>query len=150
MHFTATFSMADIEAEINKKVELNKQAMITTMIRIGVLCVNEARDSTRFRYIDQTGNLTSSIGFMVLSDGVVVHKSAFPVVLEGEEGRTKGIAFLNSLIGEHSRGIVLVVVAGMKYASYVEAMNLVVLSTAELLAERKVPELLNQLGFKTI
>jgi hypothetical protein len=147
MHFTATFSMADIEAEINKQIEINKKVVINTMIYIGKECVNEARGMNT--YEDQTGNLRSSIGFMVLSDGVVVHQSAFPVIKKGSKGKTEGTTFLNSLIAEHSIGIVLVVVAGMKYASYVEAMNLVVLSTAELLAERRVPELLNQLGFKT-
>ncbi|MGV4578106.1 hypothetical protein ACQ1R5_10635 [Ornithobacterium rhinotracheale] len=46
---------------------------------------------------------------------------------------------------KYPRGYVLVVVAGMNYALYVESKGYNVLSTAEQLAEREVPRLLNEI-----
>jgi len=146
MPITRTFSYPDIEAAIEKKIEAKKNAVIKAMIYIGKMCVNEARSLNTYK--DQTGNLRSSIGFLVINDGSVVSQSNFPVVKKGAEGKEEGKTFIKTLIAEHSNGTFLIVVAGMQYASYVEAMNLDVLSSAELLAERKVPEMLKQLGFK--
>lgn len=140
------FSMKAIEESIEREIENRKKVIIRTLIYVGKEAVNKARSS--HRYIDQTGNLTSSIGFMVLNEGVVVNQSLFPVVKSGSKGKKLGSDFIKSLISQNSQGIVLIVVAGMNYASYVEAMGLDVLLSAELYAEQKVPELLRQLGFK--
>jgi len=139
MMITPNFSMADIEAEINKKIEEQTHEIINTLEYIGIRCVSDAIANRG--YTDQTGNLKASIGYMVLNNGVTVSAS------EGSES-SQSREFLNSLVAEHSRGIVLIVVAGMQYASYVEAIGRNVLASAELLAEREVPEMLKQLGFK--
>jgi len=140
------FSYPEIEAEIEKQIQAKKKVVINTLTYIGKQCVNVARSLNTYQ--DQTGNLRSSIGFLVVSDGIVVSQSSFPTVKKGLKGKANGETFINSLLSQHSNGIVLIVVAGMQYASYVEAMGLDVLSTAELLAEQKVPEMLTQLGFK--
>jgi len=41
--------------------------------------------------------------------------------------------------------LVLIVIAGMKYAAYVEAMNYDVLTSSELYARKRVPELIEKL-----
>lgn len=134
-----TFSMADIEAKINKKIEENLYEIIHTLEYVGIRCVSDAIANRG--YTDQTGNLKASIGYMVLNNGVIVSASEGSASPQSRE-------FMTGLIAEHSRGIVLVVVAGMNYASYVEATGRNVLASAELLAEREVPEMLKQLGFK--
>lgn len=55
---------------------------------------------------------------------------------------------MSRLISENSKGIVLIVVAGMNYARYVEKMGLNVLDSSEMLAKKLVPIMLNDLGFK--
>ena len=63
-----------------------------------------------------------------------------------KEGQKEEKAFINKVISQYPKGFVLVVVAGMKYASYVEARNYNVLTSAELLAEREIPRLLKELS----
>ena len=65
---------------------------------------------------------------------------------KGKDGQKEGEAFINKVISQYPSGFVLVVVAGMKYASYVEARNYNVLSSSELLAEKEVPKLLKALS----
>jgi len=142
-----SFSIHAIQEQIYKEIETRKKAVLRTLIYVGKEAVNKARSS--HKYIDQTGNLTSSIGFVVLDDGVVVSKSSFPIVNKGSKGKRDGTNFLKSLIAENKKGMVLIVVAGMNYASCVEAMGLDVLISAELYAEQKIPELLRQLGFES-
>jgi len=132
---------AYLESELTKK----EQAIIKTLKRVGEMCINEARDNGS--YLDQTGNLRSSIGYVVVSDGIVVGKSGFSLVKSGKDGQSEGKKFLEEKIMEHSRGLVLIIVAGMNYAFYVEKTGRNVLSSAELLAKKKVPELLQKLGF---
>ena len=55
---------------------------------------------------------------------------------------------MSKLISENSKGIVLIVVAGMNYARYVEKMGLNVLDSSEMLAKKLVPRMLKDLGFK--
>lgn len=45
-------------------------------------------------------------------------------------------------VGKETKGVALVVVAGMNYAAYVEAKGYNVLSSAEHLAERELPRML--------
>jgi len=128
---------------LDRKVEQLRQVLINNLIFVGEAAVTEARQ--RGRYKDRTGNLRSSIGYCVLDNGKAVKESLFEVVNEGQQGATNGIAFLHSLATEHSSGLVLIVVAGMEYAQYVEAKNLDVIDSAEQLAERLLPQLMEQL-----
>lgn len=117
--------------------------MINNLKYVGESCVNEARNNHRYK--DQTGNLTSSIGYMLLEDGKVLKESAFPVVKSGSKGAAEGRKFIQSLVSGNTSGLTLIVVAGMEYAVYVEAKNLNVLDSAEQLAERLLPQILKAL-----
>lgn len=76
-------------------------------------------------------------------------KSNFEAVKStAKEGSKAGSDFLKSVIAENSRGIVLIVVAGMNYAKYVEAIGLNVLDSSEILAKKLVPQILRDLGLK--
>lgn len=127
---------------ITNKMQNVKQVLYTTLARVGELAVNEARANGS--YMDRTGNLRSSIGYIVVDNGNVVNVGEFNVVKGGEQGARGGEEFARSLVNEIS-GIGLIVVAGMNYAVYVETHRNV-LSSAELLAEREVPSLLKQIG----
>jgi len=140
------FTMNDVQSYMDEQLLEQKKVLINTLIYIGKQCVNKARSLNTYQ--DQTGNLRSSIGFMVLDNGSVVGSSSFPTVKSGKDGKSTGLDFIKSLAAEERSGLVLIVVAGMNYASYVEAIGLDVLISAELLAEQKIPEMLRKLGFK--
>lgn len=141
---------------------------------VGLECVKEARESGK--YTDRTGNLRSSVGYAILEDGKVISKSGFEKVRgqgknyqlvnfktkqgqivkywakgksgDGTQGSNTGQALINQLASTYNTGLVLVVVAGMDYASYVEAKGYNVLNSAETLAKTLVPQMLKQLGLK--
>lgn len=140
------FSMSDVEREFEERLLERKKAIINLLIYLGKKCVNKARSLNSYQ--DQTGNLRSSIGFMVLDNGQVVGSSSFPKVKTGSDGRNAGSDFIKTLASEYGEGLILIVVAGMNYASYVEAMGLDVLTSAELFAEQTLPSMLRKLGFK--
>lgn len=135
-----------LQAFLEKELERKEKVIVRTLIYVGQTCVNEARNNGS--YIDQTGNLRSSIGFMVVNNGRVVHKGGFQKVKAGSEGIKEGTQFIEKILAEHSKGIHLIVVAGMNYSAYVEDMGKNVLTTAELRANEMVPQMLKNLGFK--
>lgn len=136
---------AEITQNLEKKIEELRMKIIEVFKYVGEKAVNEARSNHRYR--NQTGNLQSSIGYCVLEDGKVIFggQDSFEVVNNGTQGLKEGRAFLQRLISEHPSGLVLIVVAGMEYAAYVEAKNLNVLDSAEQLAERLLPQLFGKL-----
>ena len=145
---TPQFNSNDIERILREKIEKYHQKVIRILRIVGEKCINEAR--TNGSYQDQTGNLRSSIGYVVLQDGKPIEKGGFAPTergtKKGKDGQKEGESFINKVISQYPRGFVLVVVAGMKYASYVEARNYNVLSSAELLAEKEIPKLLKALS----
>lgn len=141
---TPQFTPADIERMLKEKIAKYEEKIVRILRIIGEKCINEAR--TNGSYQDQTGNLRSSIGYVVLQDGKAIEKGGFKLTKSGGNGQTEGEAFINKVISQYPKGFVLVVVAGMKYAAYVEARNYNVLSSAELLAEKEVPKLLKALS----
>ena len=136
---------AEFISQYDKRV---KQAAIDTLMYVGESCVTEARNNGRYQ--DQTGNLRSSIGYVVVDNGRIVHQGASQKFMEGTQGETEGIKYARQLAPEISKGIALIVSAGMEYAVYVEARGLNVLSSAELLAESLTPQLLRAVGFKIL
>lgn len=131
---------------LQEQIERAKRLIYRNFAYVGFQCVNMARE--KGSYLDQTGNLRSSIGFVIVEDGKVLTKGGFEVVKGGEYGAAKGDDYLRSIINLFPSGVVLIVVAGMNYASYVSAKGYDVLESAELLAERLVPEMLLKIGFK--
>ena len=124
---------------VDRAMAMKRQAIINNYIYVGEAALEMAR--TQHKYKRQTGNLTSSIGYCILDNGKVVTMSKFEVVDSGEKGANEGRKFLKKLISKNSQGIVFIMVAGMSYASYVEAMSLDVLESAELLSKRMLPNL---------
>ena len=137
--------MSEVEACLDEQIERIEQLIIYNLSNVGEQCLTEARNTNSYK--DQTGNLRSSIGYTIVKDGRVIRQSDFAVVRKGSEGKSEGEQFARSLASKFSDGIVLIVVAGMNYASYVSAKGYNVLDSAELLADRLVPSILKQLGF---
>lgn len=137
--------------QFDRYIENCIQQKITALIQmlnyVGLECVREAR--TKRRYTDQSGNLRSSTGYCVLHEGVIVHQSGFEAVKPtATQGPASGRELMNNLVAQNSTGIVLIVVAGMNYAAYVEAKGLNVLDSSEIIAKKLVRKTLKRLGLK--
>ena len=127
-------------------MERLKQAVIYNFCAIGEKVRNAAIE--RGSYTDRTGNLRNSVGYVVIVDGQVYESGSFGKPDGNSEGKSTGESYARSLVKKFSKGIVLIVVAGMRYASYVSARGKDVLDSSELLADQLVPKMLKQLGFK--
>ena len=105
------------DAALEEMIEDWKDGVLEELIddldRIGLECVNLARE--KGDYTDRTGNLRSSIASAVIVDGKIVRSNVF----QGEGG-AKAHQFIQELAQEYNEGIVLLIVAGMNYAAYVE------------------------------
>jgi hypothetical protein len=139
---------AAIQSYVIKRTERIQQAIIYNLLAVGEKVVNAARTTSQKGrdFTDQTGNLRSSIGYVIAVDGQIVKTSSFDTVKEGADGSREGKAFAERLTQQYPKGIVLLVVAGKNYAKYVAARGFDVLDTAELLAQQLVPQMLKQLG----
>lgn len=136
---------SQIDAYIEDRMNKLKHAIIYNFCAIGEKVRNEALDNGS--YTDRTKNLRSSVGYIVVVDGQVYEVGSFGKSDGSKEGKVTGQSYAQSLAGKFPNGIVLIVVAGMRYASYVSAKGYNVLDSSELLAEQLVPKMLKQLGF---
>lgn len=138
--------MSEIDRYTEQKLKGLEQAVIRTLTYCGELCLNVARSTNSYK--DQTGNLRSSIGYIVAVDGRIINQSDFETVKKGGDGSKQGAAFAKQLVRRFPKGICLIVVAGMDYAVHVKNRGYDVLDSSELTADRIVPYMLKQLGFK--
>ena len=97
-------------------------------------------------WYDQTGNLRSSVGYVIAHNKNIIQYSTFNQVMKGSEGVKTGKDLAEELAKRYSNNYVLIVVAGMNYAEFVEAMdNKDVLASTELWAREQVPLMLEKL-----
>lgn len=145
MGITQSTPESEINRYLEEQVERITNALIYNLQYVGERCLNAARSTSAYK--DQTGNLRSSLGYVVAIDGKIRHQGDFEVVKNGDGGAKSGIQYAKEIVEQFPKGIVLIVTAGMNYASYVSAKGYDVLDSAELLAEKLVPRILKQLGF---
>lgn len=160
----ANFNMADIRRKLLEFQKKVAEDTVKVLQIVGEMAVNEAKESGAYK--DQTSNLRSSIGYVIVVNGQVINESfersgsgkiqvfystiktrklKSKMIDGGVDGVSVGQAFARSLAGKYKTGFALIVVAGMNYAAYVEAHGLNVLSTAESIAKAKLPVLLQQI-----
>lgn len=146
MAIKPNFTKDDVRKRFDAFLNEVEKKQIARLQRLGEMCLVEAR--TNKGYMMQTGALLSSTGYEVFVDGVAIH-SQFDAASGAESNAAEmGIKSGQSIaetIGKGTKGIALVVVAGMNYAAYVEAKGSNVLSSAEHLAERELPRMLEKL-----
>jgi len=132
------FSPGDIDRRIDRFAVSIEQRIIWTLAMVGENFVNEAR-STR-TYQDQTGNLRSSIGYIIARDGNIIQEN-----IEGKaEGRSQAKKIAEEVLRENRKGFILIVVAGMEYAAAVESKGYDVITgsvpAAKALLKSKIKE----------
>ena len=147
MPITSSLKPADIRKMINERIERKKQALYVRLFYIAEQCLNNARENHKYKV--QTGNLTSSINYCIIDNGEIIKAGEWkttPGTENGKEGIDKGMEYLREMAeAQPHDGITFLMVAGMPYAKYVEAMSLDVLESSEEMAEKKVKEMIQKL-----
>lgn len=127
-------SMVAFDEKIAKEINRAEDEILKKLSFIGENAVNDARGNGD--YLDNTGNLRSSIGYTILKNGETVRTSSFDrVKQEASKAKRESTKLLDELRTKFNTGFVLIVVAGMDYAVTVEARGRNVLSSSKLLAE---------------
>lgn len=131
---------------LNEAVRVEKLT-VRALAYLGEQCVRRIRDRPGGKsWFDQSGNLRSSVGYVIARNGSIIQYSDFNQVKQGSQGVKVGKDLAEELARRYSNDYVLVIVAGMNYAKYVEAMdNKDVLASTELWAIEQVPKMLEKL-----
>ncbi len=139
--------MNEINTLIRAEAERVEKLIIVTLSELGDKCVVEAKERPQeSSWFDQSGNLRSSIGYVIVHEGKIIQYSEFNQVKQGTEGVKEGKELAEELASKFSTGYALIVVAGMNYAERVEALdNKVVLASAELFARQQLPSMMFKL-----
>ena len=118
MGLTPLYTSNDVKEVFDTFVEDVDVQLIQLFAYVGEEFANTARDKKPPQsFTDRTGNLRSSIGYVVALDGEVQM-----INLEGkEEGKARAKELVQEVLADESAGIVLIGFAGMHYASHVEA-----------------------------
>ena len=134
MSLEVTTPIEAIEQYIEEQLARKVERLINNLSYVGEGALSIARE--RGSYTDQTGNLRNSTGYVIAVDGEVVARAGF----RSKNG--DGAAFAEELARTTEGKAVLVVCAGMNYATYVSARGYDVLDSAELEAQALAEKLL--------
>lgn len=134
---TPLFSSRDVDRWFSTFTNRAEEKMYRTLQRAGEVFVRHAR--LYGNYKDRTGNLRSSIGYVIVKDGNILNENFAPTTKAGTDkatGLREAKKLSRKLASTYSQGMVLICVAGMNYAAYVEAIDsLDVITSAGLKAE---------------
>ena len=137
----------EIHNTLMKESQRVERLTIRALSYLGEQCVTRVRDREGDKsWYDRSGNLRSSVGYVISHNGNIVQYSDFNQVKQGSEGVNVGKDLAEEIVKRYSNDYVLVIVAGMNYAEYVEAMdNKDVLASTELWSIDQVPKMLEKL-----
>ncbi|MDQ6482334.1 hypothetical protein [Dyadobacter sp. LHD-138] len=93
-------------------------------------------------FLSQTGNAKNSISYFILRDGAIVDQNL------GSEETSTALNIAKQRAKNVRRGYALVVVAGVQYAEYLEAMGYDVISSAEVFAKKEMSKIMTKLNSK--
>lgn len=136
-----TMTKKSVKLWYERQSAMLEHHLIQALHSVGLEATTIAR--TTHKYLDRTGNLTSSIGYIIVNDGEIINISAFDVVENGSQGAKNGKDYAKELAKKYSEGLCLIIVAGMPYAGYVEALGLNVLDAAGIYATEEAVKKIN-------
>lgn len=147
MGIRMTTKLSEVHDMLMREAERVERLTIRALSKLGEQCVTKIRDRAGDKsWYDQTGNLRSSVGYVIAHNKNIIQYSTFNQVKQGSEGVKTGKDLAKELAKRYSNNYVLIVVAGMNYAEFVEAMNNKdVLASTELWAREQVPLMLEKL-----
>jgi hypothetical protein len=116
------FKMSDVFKDMENFLEDTYDEVVDSLKATGIRLVDKARAQTKSEggFGNITWNLRASIGCVVVRDSEIVF-TYFPAISLGDEGHKNGIAYVQEIASLVDDGdIMLILVAGMDYASAVE------------------------------
>lgn len=134
MSIEVTTPIGEIQQYIEEHLVLKVEELINKLSYIGEGALRIAREQGS--YTDRTGNLRNSTGYVIAVDGQVTTRAGF------DSKNEDGAAFAEQLARTTEGKAVLVVCAGMNYATYVSARGYDVLDSAEIEAKVLAEKLL--------
>lgn len=134
MSIEVTTPIGEIEQYIEDRLAIEVTVLINKLSYIGEGALRIAREQGS--YTDRTGNLRGSTGYVIAVDGQVTQRAGF------DSKNEDGAAFAEELARTTNGKAVLVVCAGMSYATYVSRRGYDVLDSAELEAKALAEKLL--------
>lgn len=135
MSLEVTTPQTVIEQYVQDKVAAFTEYLTRQLCYIGEAALKAAREKGSFKdYTDRSGNLRNSTGYVVAIGGKIVATAGFD--------KSEGLPFAKELATTTDADGVLVVCAGMNYATFVSARGYDVLDSAELEAQRMANELI--------
>ena len=147
---TPLFSNKDIDKFIKRFGERSESKVYEILVQAGEYAVGEARKGGI--YNDITGNLRSSVGYVILKNGALVvdnfekSKKGSDRATGEKTGRQLAFSIAKSTA---KKGYVLVVVAGMEYAAAVQDIEgKDVLKGAVILTENYLGTLISKITSK--
>jgi hypothetical protein len=133
MAIRALFTRADIKSICDEFLDRVILATVEALKDVGEAFITDCRDIRTYK--DQTGNLRSSCGYLIMVNGRIV-QGAFDAGTSGA-GRRKGRDYARKIALQFPGNRILFVgVAGMEYAVYVEANGLDVITGSSLSAKK--------------
>jgi hypothetical protein len=132
------FTKADITAMVQVKAENIEKAVLLALMRVGEQFVVNARNEGSYK--DRTGNLRSSVGYVILKDGNVISDNFRG---KAKQGVSQAQKVADDVARKYPRGYVLIGVAGMDYAAAVESRGYDVITSSSTVAETA---LINAIG----
>ena len=147
MGIRMTTKLDEIHKVLMKEANRVERLPIRALSYLGEQCVSRVRDREGNKsWYDQSGNLRSSVGYVIAYNGNIIQYSDFNQIKQGSEGVSVGKNLAKELVKRYPNDYVLVIVAGMNYAEYVERKdNKDVLASTELWAMDQVPKMLEKL-----
>ena len=147
MGIRMTTKLDEIHKVLMKEANRVERLTIRALSYLGEQCVSRVRDREGNKsWYDQSGNLRSSVGYVIAYNGNIIQYSDFNQIKQGSEGVSVGKNLAKELVKRYPNDYVLVIVAGMNYAEYVERKdNKDVLASTELWAMDQVPKVLEKL-----
>ena len=109
------FSQGSVNNRVDRFVLSIEQRIILTLAMVGESFVNDARNTQTYQ--DQTGNLRSSIGYIIAKNGEIIQEN----VQGTPEGQAQARKIVSEVLRENTKGFILIGVAGMEYAAAVES-----------------------------
>lgn len=134
MSLEVTTPIGEVQQYIEEQLARKVEVLINKLSYIGEGALRIAREQGN--YTDRTKNLRNSTGYVIALDGQIIARAGFRTKNEN------GAAFAEELARTTEGKAVLVVCAGMNYATYVSKRGYDVLDSAELEAQALAEKLL--------
>lgn len=158
--FKPKFTKAEVDKFFAQKRQAVEQALMSALQIVGEEFVSNAR--LMGSYKDQTQNLRSSVGYVIMKDGLQFHNGGFIKIKASKKpgdklkavikGPEVGEALIKTIqrknANKYSKGFVLICVAGMHYAAYVEAKGRDVITGSSFIAEKRLKEAVERIRSK--